>query len=357
MFDKLFFRFFEKSKRERFGFSQGNIGIDIHTHPAIQEADIIHLHWIHFGFLSLDSLKKLFALGKPIIWTLHDMWAFTGGCHYSGSCTRFTTHCQQCPYLRCPSDNDLSFRVFERKKEIFQDANIHVVTCSQWLGNEAKGSLLFGKFPIISIPNPINTEIYQPSNKAATRAILELPVNKKLVLFGAMNTQEPRKGFIYLLDALTQLAAADSLLADSITLVVFGKADKKLGETLPFPVHSLGYVNGDENLAQLYNACDVMVFPSLEENLPNTIMESLACGTPVVAFRTGGVPEMIVHQQNGYLATLQSAEDLAAGIAYVLDENHYTHLATQARKTVLESFTEKIVSDRYKALYAQVLNQ
>ncbi len=349
--ERLYFRFFEKSKSVRFAFSPANVGIDISRHPAVRQADVLHLHWVHFGFLSIRSLEKLFALNKPIVWTLHDMWAFTGGCHYSGGCTNYLSHCGHCPFLKNPSDKDLSYRVFEKKKILFQKADVHFVACSQWLAGVAEQSELLKGFPITAIPNPIDTQLYRPLDKRAVRRKLGLPPDKQLVLFGAMNTQDTRKGFVYLERALQLLHENNASLKDTIELVIFGKSDAETLARLPFRVRDYGSVKGDAALVDLYNACDAMVLPSLEDNLPNTVMEALACGTPTVAFRTGGLPELIEHQHNGYLADYRSAHDLAAGIEYVLDADNHGRLSENARASVVKRFSEGAVAAQYRTLY------
>ncbi len=355
--ERLYFYFFEKSKKARFAFSPANTGIDISRHPVIEQADVLHLHWVHFGFLSISSLQKLFALRKPILWTLHDMWAMTGGCHYSGSCPHYLSHCHQCPFLKNPSATDLSYRVFEKKKILFQNADIHFVACSQWLAGQARTSALLQRFPVTAIPNPIDTELYRPLDKQGVRRKLGLPTDKKLLLFGAMNTQDPRKGFAYLEQALYHVAQNSVRLKDNVQLVIFGKANAEVLAKLPFRVHDYGSVKGDAALVELYNACDALVLPSVEDNLPNTVMEALACGTPSVAFHTGGLPELIDHQQNGYLAAYQSIEDLANGIAYVLDEDQQQRLHQNARQSVLSRFSEALIAKRYRELYASVIHE
>jgi glycosyltransferase involved in cell wall biosynthesis len=337
----------------------------------VQQADVLHLHWVNFGFLSLRSLERLFALNKPIVWTLHDMWAFTGGCHYSGDCTHYQTHCHHCPFLRTASARDLSYRVFEEKLRIFaqiEDAaiggienpamagtpRIHFVTCSQWLSKCLKSSALLGNFPVTPIPNPIDATVYKPLNQADIRRKLGLPAEKKLLLFGAMNTQDTRKGFAYLAQALTQLAQNED--NRDLELVIFGKANAEALAALPFRTHDYGSVSGDAALVDLYNACDALVLPSLEDNLPNTVMEALACGVPAVAFDTGGLPEMIDHARNGYLARYRSAEDLAAGIRFVLNEANRAELQQNARQSVLERFSEATVAARYQNVYRFAFN-
>ena len=180
-------------------FSLGTTGRDISNLDIVKNADIIHLHWINEGFVSLDGLEKLFALGKPIVWTLHDMWPFTGGCHYAGSCLEFNEHCGFCPFMRKASKSDLSAITFLRKKQLFRRANISVVACSHWLSSMAKSSFLFSHVPVITIPNPIDTDFYAPMDKDECRRELGLPLDKKLLLFGAANIYDVRKVCVILM--------------------------------------------------------------------------------------------------------------------------------------------------------------
>jgi glycosyltransferase involved in cell wall biosynthesis len=353
--DRFYFMLHEKNKGVRFAFSPANIGTDISKHPSIQQADIIHLHWVNFGFLSLDSLQKLIDLGKPIVWTMHDMWAFTGGCHYSGECKRYLSHCHSCPFLRNPHPEDLSYQVFEKKVNLLAKASITFVACSQWLAGLAKESRLLKEFPILSIPNPIDTSTYTPINKTVVHEALSLPAGKKLILFGAFKITDPRKGFIYLLQALHLLQQKHTETSAELALLVFGKTDQALMEELPFPVYSLGTITETSKLVQVYNAASVFVLPSLEDNLPNTVMEALACSTPVVAFNTGGLSEMISHLSNGYLSEYRSAESLAEGIYEVLFKQDYAALSRNARQKVLDTYSESMVAEKYKALYKNLL--
>jgi glycosyltransferase involved in cell wall biosynthesis len=355
--DRFYFLLHEKNKEVRFAFSPANVGTDISLHPLIQQADIIHLHWINFGFLSLESLKKLIRLNKPIVWTLHDMWAFTGGCHYSGTCTNYQTHCHTCPFLKNPHPKDLSYKVFEQKMALLNKATITFVTCSQWLGGLARKSTLLQHFLIQAIPNPIDTVIYQPMGKQKAREALQIPLDKKLILFGAFKIADPRKGFTYLREALYILKQTYPSQTNNIGLLLFGKTDPQLLKTdLVFPQYHLGKVSSTEKLVQVYNAADVFVLPSLEDNLPNTVMESMACGTPTVAFHTGGVPEMITHGQNGYLANYQSAADLAQGIYQMLFASEASELSKRAREQVVTNFNETLIAQKYSHLYRQLLS-
>ncbi|OOQ58597.1 glycosyltransferase [Mucilaginibacter pedocola] len=342
-----------RDRSVRFAFSTANAGTDISNEPVIQQADILHIHWTNSGFLSIKDLSKLVALGKPIVWTLHDMWVFTGGCHYAGACNHFMNQCGNCYFLRNPADNDISHSGWLRKKQMPVNApNISYVTCSNWLGEVAKQSCLLKNASIQAIPNPIDTELFSPKDKAAARTKRGIDINKKVILFGAANIADRRKGLSYLVDALQHLKS-NSPFAGDIEMVIFGKNKRFDTTTLPFPVHQLNIITSPEEMAEVYSLADVFVLPSVEDNLPNTVMEAMACGTPVVAFDTGGIPDMIEHQVNGYLATFKSAESLAAGVDYVLGENGA--LSIPAREKVLRDFNNQKVAGQYIGLYTSLL--
>jgi glycosyltransferase involved in cell wall biosynthesis len=362
--DRLQFTFYEKNKDVRFIFSQAKIGVDVSNHPLIQQSDIIHLHWINFGFLSLNSLEKLFKTNKPIICTLHDMWAFTGGCHYARECTNYEKSCGNCEqFLKNPSQNDLSHQVWERKKEIFSNANLTIVTCSEWLAQKARESSLLKDKTIISIPNPIDIEIFRPIEKSVARAYFKLNPVKKYILFGAVKISDERKGFAYFVEASSvisnQLLVNGEKISD-IEIIIFGQAQASDFERLPFKVNILGRLSDLEIIAKAYSAATVFVSPSIEDNLPNTIMESMACGTPVVGFEVGGIPEMIDHKKSGmpptgYLAKYKSVEDLAKGIYWTLFESDYQQLVHNSRQIVLDNYSEKVVAEKYKKVYQSLI--
>ncbi|NBC82521.1 MAG: glycosyltransferase [Bacteroidetes bacterium] len=351
--EKGMFYFHEKSPEIRFQFSTNRTGFNVSRLPVIKTADIIHLHWFHQGLLSLNDFNQLIQLQKPVVWTLHDMWAFTGGCHYAGRCNRFTNECGHCPYLKKPHNNDLSYSIHSKKAQIYKKANINIVTCSKWLANKAKESALLADMPITNIPNPIDTEKFKPENKSKVRKELGIPINKKIILFGAAKLNEGRKGFKYLLHALKRLASQQPEIVDKIALLVFGATDKELSRLLPFQLISLGSISNPE---EAYNASDVFVLPSLEDNLPNTLMEAMSCGIPCVGFNAGGIPEMIDHKTNGYVSDYKSDEDLLNGISWIINNTEYERLTENARKKVVENYAEKIVASQYIELYNNLIN-
>ena len=353
-YERLPFIWFKaRDKSVRFAFSTADAGTDITNQPDILSADILHLHWTNSGFLSIKNLKQLFSTGKPVVWTLHDMWAFTGGCHYAGECDHFKNECGNCWMLRKPYNEDLSYRGFFRKKYMLKAAkNVVFVTCSHWLADVARTSALLKGFRIETIPNPIDTEIFSPKDNDATRVKLNISPTSKVILFGAANIMDRRKGINYLVEALSILK---NNYPGEVEIVIFGKNKEFDTGLLPFKVHEVGVVTAQTELAALYSLADVFVSPTLEDNLPNTVMEALACGTPVVAFNTGGVPDMVDHFNNGYLAEYKSADDFATGIRFVLNAAKNGKLAANARKKVLDNFSNEKVAQQYMAVYQSIL--
>ena len=312
--------------------------------------DVINLHWINGGYLKIETIAKF---NKPIIWTLHDMWAFTGGCHYNGDCINYTNSCGACPQLHSHKEKDLSRWIWQRKTKAWQDLNLTIVTPSHWLAKCAASSSLLKDMRIEVIPNGLDTKQYKPIQKSVARSILGLPEDKQLILFGAINsTSDPRKGFQLLQAALQNLGQAG--WKERVELVVFGASEPNNPPELGFKSHYLGRLNDDISLSLVYAAADVFIAPSLQDNLPNTVMESLACGTPCVAFDIGGMCDMIQHEQNGYLAKPFDVDDLARGIAWVLedkDKERWLSLSQRGREKVNNDFTLKAQAEKYINLY------
>lgn len=310
--------------------------------------DIIHLHWINSGFFNIADLAKLKI---PILWTLHDGNTYTGGCHVvPNGCDKFKTHCQKCPMLASNFKYDLSYFVFRKKSKIYPKLNLTINALSKWIENCAKESALLKDKKIINLPNPIDTKIYQPIDKVIAKKILDLNPSKKIIAFGAINALDiARKGYSELKKALTLLKNKKN-----IQLVIFGASQ---GEPIEgIDTLYLGHLNDDISLKIAYSAADAFITPSLAENLSNVIMESLACGTPVVAFDIGGNSDMIEHKINGYLA--KDYKDLAVGIEWILDldEMNYRSLCDNSRKKVTQNFDSNIVSLQYIQTYKEILN-
>jgi glycosyltransferase involved in cell wall biosynthesis len=313
---------------------------------------IINLHWINSNFVNINTLSKL---RKPLVWTLHDMWPFTGGCHYSGECNAYQVQCINCPKLRSRVNHDLSFRVWKRKLHAWKNINLTIVAPSNWMAQCARSSSIFTDKRVEVIHNGVNLSIFKPIDKFIARELLGLPKEKILVLFGAMSaTSDPRKGFKLLRTALSELAS--SPWRDKIELVVFGSSVPQNAVDFGIKTHYLGRLNDDIALALGYAVSDVFVAPSVEDNLPNTVVEALACGTPVVAFRIGGMPDMIAHCRNGYLANPFDVKDLAQGIIWMVqDKQKWEELSICARKKAEQEFDIRIQAKKYKMLYDDIL--
>ncbi len=310
------------------------------------DPDIVHLHWITGGMVRIEDIAKI---NKPIVWSLHDMWAFTGGCHYDNNCGKYKSECGFCPVLNSGKKRDLSNKIFNRKKRIYKKVkNFTIVGLSRWLTDCVERSVLLGSRKVINIPNPINTEIFCPVEVKTAREILGLPLDKKLILFGADSITDYLKGFKELSKALDEIKT-------DVEIIVFGSGEPNTPKQFKFPTHYIGQLSDDISLKILYNASDVTVLPSLQENLSNVVMESLSCGTPTVAFNIGGNSDMIEHQINGYLADPFSASNLAKGIDWVLNNPEYETLKQNARKKVLEQFEMVKVAQQYKELYENIL--
>jgi len=310
--------------------------------------DIVHLHWICGGMIKIEDIAKIKA---SIVWSLHDMWAFTGGCHYDENCNAFENSCGNCKVLGSDKERDLSRKVFNRKQKTFsQIENITIVGLSKWLNECSKGSTLLKYKKHVNLPNPIDTNIFKPFDKEKARELWSLPKDKKLVLFGAMGaTSDPRKGFDELSHALHKLESRD------IEFVVFGSSKPKESQKFGFKTHYLGHLHDDVSLVTLYSAVDVMMVPSLQEAFGQTASESMSCGTPVVAFATTGLLDIVDHKINGYLAKPFESDDLACGIEWVLNNENYDELCQNAREKVLREFDSVVVAKKYIELYKEVL--
>jgi glycosyltransferase involved in cell wall biosynthesis len=334
-------------------FSYANVPDGLAKKIETNNPDIVHLFWVNGGFLRVDTIRKI---KRPIVWTLHDMWPFTGGCHYDDECYGFKNSCGNCPVLRSNDARDLSHQVWSRKQKSWQELPIVVVATSYWLADMARASSLFRNKRIEVLPNGLDTDKYKPADKAAARAIYNLPLNKQLILFSAFGAiSDKRKGYQFLLPALKLLSECGRL--KNIELVIVGSEEPQHPLDFGVKAHYMGHLHDDVSQVLLYSAADVLVSPSVQENLSNAVMESLACGTPVVAFNIGGMPDMIEHKGNGYLAKPFDHISFAEGISWVLsDASLHEGLSSRARSLVVARFGLDIVARRYQTLYRDVLS-
>ncbi|UKK50527.1 glycosyltransferase family 4 protein [Prevotella sp. E13-17] len=346
-------------KREHlFEIDLANAGTDITRLPEFEEADIIHLHWINQGFLSLNVIGKILRSGKPVVWTMHDMWPATALCHLTLGCTNFRTGCMNCKYLPGGgSKHDLSARVWKHKQAMLEKGNITFVTCSKWLEQEAKSSALLQGQTITSIPNPIDVNTFSPGSREEACVAEGLPTDKRLILFVCQRATNPNKGMQYLVDACRKLADEKPEMKANTGVVILGGHADEVAQQLPFAAYPMGYVSDRQRIVRIYRAASMFVLPSLSENLPNTIMEAMACGVPCLGFRVGGIPEEIDHLKNGYVADYRSVDDLAKGIDWILNKADRALLSNEAVKKVHHHYATQQVMVRYIEVYQQVLAQ
>lgn len=307
------------------------------------DPDIVHLHWVGQETISISEIAKINA---PVVWTMHDMWALSASRHYVPESEDIATPLAGGAGTRAWFDR----AVYQQKRRHWHDLDVTVVAPSNWLARKARQSTLFARHPVRSIPNGIDTSTYKPADRSLARSVLNLPDDAPLILFGAVNAfGDPRKGGALLYDAIEALNGAGS---HDARLVVFGAMDGP--EDFSLPVHYQGYMQDDVSLALLYAACDVFVIPSRQENLPNTIMEALACGTPCVGFDVGGISEMIDHKANGFLADPFDTDELAAGIDWILqDPDRSAELGAAGRAKVCQEYALPNITARYNALYEE----
>lgn len=318
-------------------------------HDALKkiEFDILHLHWINGRFFDLKELK---SVKKPIVWTLHDNWPFTGICHYFYDCIKFKTGCGTCPLLNSSQENDLSHIIWKEKNEIYSSLNMHIVAPSNWMAESSKESKLFSNFPVTVIPNPSDSRFFSTDNNENAFKKFNLDRQKNYILFASLKVfSDKRKGFTELLKILDYLS--NIYECKSMELIVIGAVEQTTDFATSIPIRYLGIVSSEEAMLMAYKIAEVTVVPSFCENLSNTIMESLACSTPVVAFNIGGNGDMIDHKKNGYLAEPYSTEDFANGIIWCLEHNSKGEIGKNARRKVTENFSIDIISGMYKKLY------
>ena len=320
---------------------------NIHKKINKMDPDVVHLHWICQGFVPVQEVAKI---EQPLVWTLHDMWAFTGGCHYNGVCDGYKNKCGKCPQLGSNKGNDLSNWVWKRKKKYWDDLDFTVVTPSRWLAKCASSSSLFEDKNIEVIPNGIDLQNFSPVPKNEAKKALNLPLNKNLILFGAINsTADKRKGFQYLKSAM-------KILSNNLDFeaLIFGNRESIQSDELGIPVNYLGYIS-DEQLSLLYSSADVMVVPSMQEVFGQTASEAMACGTPVVSFDSTGLVDIVKHKENGYLAKPFDIKDLAKGIEWVVEQDQRKeYLSEASRKYVEKNFELKSIAKKYADLYSEL---
>ena len=314
-------------------------------------ADVVNLHWVGGGTLPIQTIGRL---NRPIVWTLHDSWPFTGGCHIPYDCNRYERKCGNCPQLRSGRERDLSRIIWGKKFRSWQQLPLTVVAPSTWMASAARASSLFANYPVEIIPNGLNTEIFKPMERLAARRCLNLPAAPRIVLFSAMGgVNNWNKGADLLREGLRLLKEEQT--KEEILLLLAGADTPPVPDYFPFPFVNLGRVDDDDKKRWMYAAADVTAVPSRSESLGYAAMESMACNTPCVAFDVGGLPDLINHKINGYLARPYATEGLCRGISWILaDETRRLSLGRCAREKIVADFSLEQVVGRYLELYRQL---
>jgi glycosyltransferase involved in cell wall biosynthesis len=314
-------------------------------------SDIVNLHWVA-GFFDYREFFRKIPARLPVVWTLHDMNPFTGGCHFDGGCGKFAERCGACPQLGSNDPKDLSAQVWRRKQGAFSLLNgdtVHLVTPSRWLQGEVSKSTLMSKFRCTAIPNALDTELFQPREQGAARKLLGIPADSAVILFLADWAGEKRKGFDLLVEALKPFRNDRR-----VYLLAAGRE---------LPAHDLGpqlvtagYLTGEKQLSWVYSAADVFVLPSLQDNLPNTALEALSCGVPVVGFDVGGIPEIVHEGETGLLVAAKDVAGLRAAITSVVENKDVrVRMAEAGRRFAVANYGLEIQARRYLELYTELV--
>lgn len=341
------------SRKNLFAVSTADAGMDITRTAEFKEADIIHLHWISQGMLSLKSIRKILSAGKPVVWTMHDMWECTAICHHAHTCGKYTTECRECPMLRFPGTKDLAYRTFIRKRDLLEGARINFVAVSGWLADRARSSALLHGQPVDTIPNSLPLSKFKPLDRKTSRTALGI-AQKHVIAFGAARIDTPIKGFHFLKEALACLVKRHGYARTDVCLLLFGAIrDKSILDDMPVEYKHTGSVSDEDTLSKIYSAADTLVSSSLYETFGQTLIEAQACGCLPVSFDNSGQTDIIRHKKNGYLAKYQSTDDLAAGIDWCIKTDIRRE---ELRNEVQRRFSESAVANRYIEIYNRLIN-
>lgn len=338
----------QPSGYDRFHEDRTRFGADLIA--QLPRGDVVNLHWIS-DYVDCDSFFSRVPHQTPVVWTLHDMNPFTGGCHYDLGCGRYVDGCGACPQLGSRTERDLSHQVFQRKRRVFEridPGRLHLVALNYWMAAEVRRSVLLRRFPVTVIPNGLDTEVFAPRERALARDVLGLAREARVVLFVATSVDSRRKGFALLAETLREMGDLPGL-----HLLSLGTGQPAVDPGIPH-VH-LGTVQNERLLSLVYSAADLFVIPSLQDNLPNTVLEALACGSPVVGFEVGGIPEMVRHGVTGLLVRAGDTAALSEAIRDLLeDEARRLEMAARCRGVILGEHTLQAQAGRYVELYQTI---
>ena len=346
-------RYARTSPPERTFFSEDRTPFYEDACRQMPQTDLINLHWLA-GFLDLGAFFGWLPPSMPLVWTLHDMASFTGGCCHAMGCDRFTQQCGACPQLGSSDEGDLTRDVWRRKQKYYsslEPSRFHIVTPSGWLGGEVKRSPLLSRFPRSVIPYALDLEVFKPRDRRFSREVLGIPQEAKVILFVSNGLHVHLKGFKHLIGALEGMDPTSGLF---LLCLGFGSPP----ELQRFPHSHITSMNDDRSLSMVYSAADVFVLPSLADNLPNTMLESLACGTPVVAFAAGGIPDAVRPGVTGLLAkTGESAELRSAMLELLSNDSKRAEMSANCRRIALAEYDLSVQTRRYVQMYTEMLRQ
>jgi len=327
-------------------FSTGLFGFNFLNYKYYKEADIIHLHWINGGFLDLKIINKI---NKPIIWTIRDMWPFTGGCHYTLDCIKYKTKCGNCLFLNSQKEKDLSSFLFKRKMVILNENPITFVGISNWISKKAMQSTILNGHKVQTIFNNIDSKAFKYYRKELAVLELGIKTDKKIILVGAINSKNTWKGFHYLKDALNRLDRK------KYCVLTFGKINPSDFDKINLEITHFGFVNDDQLLSKIYSISDVYVTTATQEAFGKTVVEAMSCKTPVVCFDNSGPADLVDHQINGYLSKSFSSSEISKGIEWIVNNPNYTQICDNASAKVLKEFDNNVIAEKYVNLYKSKL--
>lgn len=323
--------------------------VDITSHPLYEWADLVNLHWV--GYI-LDY-KKYFSKDKPTVWRTSDMNSFTGGCHITAGCEEFKKSCEVCPQLEGTLVNNYAKKNFLIKQNALKDfTNLNIVGVSSWISQQAQQSTLFKKYNHHVIHNGIDTAVYYPEDKKEAKLTLNLPLEKKVIFYVADDLKRKNKGYHLLKETLEKLDNPSDYL-----LMVAGRGTDDFVLSNNIEIKLLGFISSKDKLRQAYSAADLTVIPSLYETFNQVTLESMACGTPSLAWDNSGPRDIIEHKETGYLARAYDTDDMKIGIEWVLsDGGFHASLSNKSFKRAVEFFSQELQAKRYKELYESILS-
>jgi glycosyltransferase involved in cell wall biosynthesis len=342
------YRYPLKNKRS---FSPGWLGNNLSHHPLVQSADLINLHWVNNGMLGIDNIAQF---RQPVVWTVRDMWPFTGGCHYSLSCEKYTTTCGACPVLGSSRTRDLSTARQHKKLGVFGQLPLTWAPISPWIGESLKASAVFRPHHgYRQIMNCVDTEQFYPESKPEACRRLGIPKGgKKVVLCGAIGIHAPYKGFSLFRRAMEQLWQSD----EGYLFVFFGGLDQEMLQGFEGDYLSLGYLD-NEKLRLAYSAADLFVIPSIQEAFGKTLVEAMACGTPGLSIAETGPGDLVEHERSGIRVESPTPNALMEGIKYffALPAAQRNEMGEEARRQALSRFSPEKIAGQYLELYQETI--